>query len=99
MNWYDYPVCVPFGNPAYDTQYGGAHDMDVATPPNTLITALVPGVVTDISAPIWGKQVCLQIAGFSAPYMAYLHLSAVNPVLRSGFTVRAGDIIGWSGGC
>jgi hypothetical protein len=99
MNWYDYPVCVPFGNPNYDTLYGGSHDMDVRTPPNTMITALVDGTITDISAPTWGKQVCLQISGFRAPYMAYLHLAAVNPALHVGFAVKMGDIIGWSGGC
>lgn len=99
MNWHDYPICVPFGNPNYDAHLGGSHDMDVATPPNTPITALVDGVITDISAPTWGKQVCLQIEGFAASFMAYLHLAAVHPALRLGDRVKKGVIIGWSGGC
>jgi len=98
MKWFEYPICVPFGNPAYDAEYGGAHDLDVQTPPNTPITALLDGLITDISAPEWGKQVCLQIAGCTAPYMAYLHLSAVNPALKVGQRIKAGDLIGWSGG-
>lgn len=99
MNWYEYPVCVPFGLPNYDAHLGGSHDMDVRTPPNTPITALVPGIITDISSPSWGKQVCLKIEGFAAPYMAYLHLAAVNPALKPGDAVKKGDLIGWSGGC
>ena len=99
MNWYDYPVCVPFGNANYDAKLGGSHDMDVSTPPNTPIIALVPGVVSDISAPPWGKQVCVKVEGFAAPYMAYLHLAAVNPLLKVGEPINAGDLIGWSGGC
>jgi len=99
MKWYEYPICVPFGSTNFDTQYYASHDMDVATPPNTPITALVDGVVTDISAPPWGKQVCLQISGFKAPYMAYLHLSAVDPHWQIGYKVAEGDLLGWSGGC
>lgn len=99
MNWFEYPVCVPFGNPNYDSAYGGSHDMDVRTPPNTPITALIPGHITDISEPSWGKQVCLQVGGLPAPYMAYLHLSAVHPALAPGSPVNEGQLIGWSGGC
>lgn len=99
MFWYEYPVSVPFGNANYDAHLGGSHDMDVATPPNMPITALVPGVISDISAPPWGKQVCLKVEGFAAPYMAYLHLAAVNPALKIGQGIKDGDVIGWSGGC
>jgi hypothetical protein len=99
MNWFDYPICVPFGNPNYDARYGGSHDMDIRTPPNTPITSLVDGKITDISAPIWGKQVCLQIGGFTAPYTALLHLAATEPSLSIGKQVHYGDLIGWSGGC
>lgn len=73
--------------------------MDVRTPPNTPVTALWPGKVTDISAPLWGKQVCLQISGSPVPYMAYLHLSATHPALTVGSPVVKGELIGWSGGC
>lgn len=99
MNWYEYPISVPFGNPNYDAHLGGSHDMAFQVPPNTPITALVDGLITDISAPTWGKQVCLKIAGYAAPYMAYLHLAAVNPSLRVGQSISKGSLIGWSGGC
>lgn len=97
--WYRNPICVPFGNPNFDAHLGGSHDMDVLTKPNTPVTALVPGIVTDISEPPWGVQVCLKIEGFNAPYMAYLHLAAANPALKPGNAVKSGDLIGWSGGC
>lgn len=99
MQWFEYPVCVPFGNPNYDAALGGSHDMDVRTPPNTMITALADGVITDISAPAWGKQVCLKVSGYNAPYMAYLHLSAVHPSRHVGEAITTNTVIGWSGGC
>lgn len=100
MNWYEYPIVVPFGNPNYDSQLGGSHDMDVAPPPNCPVTALLPGTVCDLSAPSWGKQVGLQLDTpyNGVPYMAYLHLSAINPQLVIGGHVDTGDLIGWVGG-
>lgn len=101
MNWYDYKVGVPFGNANYDTGLGGSHDMTFLTPPNILITQIADGIVTDISAPSWGKQVCIKldkpINGHD--YFGILHLSAVNPALKPGDRMKIGDLVGWSGGC
>src|SRR6185312_10363685 len=97
--WFEYPICVPYASPHYDSQYGGSHDTDVRTPPNTPITALWPGKITDISSPLWGKQVCLQVQGLPAPFMAYLHMSATRPDLVPGSMISKGELIGWSGGC
>ncbi len=101
QTWFEYPVCVPFGNPNYDVALGGSHDMDVQCPPNTPITNIVNGTICDISSPSWGMQVGIQFDTpvNGNPYMAYLHLSAVNPSLSVGSHVGWGDLIGWSGGC
>jgi Peptidase family M23 len=98
--WYKYPICVPFGNPNYDVQYGGSHDMDIAAPPNYPVTALLPGTVSSVTAPPWGKQVGIKLDTpiNGVPYMAYLHLSATNPPLATGTYVNVGDLIGWVGG-
>jgi hypothetical protein len=99
MQWYDYPICVPFGDPNYDSGYGGAHDMDVQTPPNTPITALLPGTVRAIRRPSWGISIGIELDQRynGVPYMGYLHLAAVNVV--EGQHVNKGDLIAWSGGC
>jgi hypothetical protein len=101
MNWYEYPICVPFNDPNYDVQYGGSHDLDVATPPNTPITALLPGTISNVGTPVGGMQVGVKLdtAYHGIPYMNYLHLSAVRPGLSVGEHINAWDIIGWSGGC
>lgn len=100
MAWYNAPVSVPYAAAGYDVAMGGPHDMDLAETPNTPITALRSGTIVDLSAPPWGEQVGIQLdqpVG-NAPYMAFLHLSAVSPALQMGEHINAGDLIGWSGG-
>lgn len=100
MNFFDYPVCVPFGNTNYDTALGGSHDMDFAAPPNSSVISIVPGVISDISSPKWGKQVGVKmdhsINGHQ--YFAYLHLSAVDPSLKVEQRIELDHNIGWVGG-
>lgn len=100
MNWYEYPVCVPYGNPNYDAQLGGSHDMDVRTPLGTVVTALLSGTITDLSRPSWGEQICLKLdTPFNGvEYMAYLHIGYTEPSLKVGDHVDAGQVIGLSGG-
>lgn len=95
-----YPVVVPFGNPNFDSGLGGSHDMDVKPPINAPVHALLPGTISDVSAPSWGKQVCLKLDTpyNGIPYMGYLHLSATNPSLSVGQHIDAGTIVGWVGG-
>lgn len=99
-SWVGYPTSVPYGNASYDTGLGGSHDMDLKTPPDTEITFLLPGTITDISAPTWGKQVSLELDNpwQGVKYMAYLHLDAVNPTIKVGDHVTPGVVVGWSGG-
>ena len=102
ITWlYAYQICVPFGNTNYDTQLYASHDLDIATPPNTPITALLPGIISSIEASNWGKTIgiMLDVSYNSIPYMGYLHLSAVNPALQIGQHVSIGGLLGWSGGC
>ncbi len=98
--WFTYPIVVPFGNPNYDVNLGGSHDMDIGAPPNYPVTALLPGRVSSIIRPGWGVQVTLSLdtslAGVG--YMAYLHLSAIPASLQPGNHVNKGDVIGWVGG-
>jgi hypothetical protein len=99
--WYQYPICVPFGNPQFDSGVGGSHDLDVGPPPNMEVHSIVSGVVSDLSAPSWGKQVgiLLDTPVNGIRWFHYLHLSAINPKLTAnGQRVNVGDLIGWVGG-
>jgi len=99
--WYEYPVGVPFGNRNYDVALGGSHDLTLLCPPNTPVTSILTGVVSDISSPSWGKQVCITMdePEKGHPTFAYLHLAATNPQLLVGDKIGLEDSIGWSGGC
>lgn len=98
--WFMYPFTIRFGDPNSNVLLGGPHDLDVGPPANYPVTALLAGTIVDISAPIWGKQVGVQLDHpyNGIPYMAFLHLSAVNPALRKDQHVSVGDLIGWVGG-
>ncbi len=98
--WFMSPICVPFDNTNYDTQYGGSHDMDVQTPLGTPITSIVSGTVSSLTQPTWGWQIGIQLdqAINNAPYFAYLHLGAVKPGLAVGQHVALGELIAYSGG-
>lgn len=98
--WYTYPIVVPFGDPNYDSQMGGSHDLDVGAPANYPVTALLAGNVSSITSPPWGKQVGIRLVSpyNGIPFLAFLHLSAVNPSLRVGSRVVKNDLIGWVGG-
>lgn len=97
--WYEYPFGMTFGAGEFGFN-GQEHGADLETPIDTPITALLPGTVTDISSPSWGKQVTWKLDQpyNGIPYMYQIHLDAVNPVLQVGSHVNAGDLIGWSGG-
>jgi hypothetical protein len=99
MIWYEHSVSVPFGQG--DSLYGGAHDMAIACPPNTLITALLGGTIETVTSPPWGIQIGikLDVPYNGIPYMAYLHLAAVFPDIHIGLHIGKGYVIGYSGGC
>lgn len=100
-NWWDYPICVPFGNTHFDTGYYASHDLDVQTPPNTPVTFPLSGVLTTLTSPDWGQCVAWQLDHpyNGVPYASFLHLAAINPALQSGQHINPGDLAGWSGGC
>lgn len=100
MNWYLYPICVPFGNINYDTLYNGSHDLDLQTLPNTPITCLLSGTISSITRPTWGMQVGVKLDKpfNNIQYMSYLHLAAVRTDLMVGSHIKTDDLIGWSGG-
>jgi len=100
--WFMFEICVPFGNTNFNVAFGGAHDLDIGAPPNYPVTALLPGTIVSVTKPPpdWGEQVGVELdEPFNGiPFMAYLHLSAVNPALAVGRRVSKGDLIGWVGG-
>jgi hypothetical protein len=75
--------------------------MDVGTPPNTPITAILAGMVSSLTFPSWGIQlgIALNTPYNGAPFMAFLHLAATRPGLVVGSRINPGDLIAWSGGC
>lgn len=98
--WYNYDINVPYGDPNFDAGLGGSHDMDVRTPIDTPITALVGGVVSSVSSPTWGKQITVKMDNpvNGVPYIAYLHLDAIAPGIGVGTKLQPGTLIGYSGG-
>ena len=105
--WFMYDIVIQFGDPNCDIEYGGAHDLDIGAPPNYPVTALLPGHIASITdgknadgTAIWGRQVgvLLDQPYNGNPYLAYLHLSEVEPTLKVGDPVSKGDLIGWVGG-
>jgi hypothetical protein len=100
--WFLFDICVPFGNPNFNAAFGGAHDLDIGAPPNYPVTALLPGTIVSITKPPpeWGEQIGVELKEpFNGiPFMAYLHLSAVNPELVVGQPISTGHLIGWVGG-
>ena len=98
--WFMYPIVVPFGDPNFDSALGGAHDLDIGAPANYPVTALLPGTISDVSSPAWGRQVGVHLDGpfNNVPYMGYLHLSAVAPHIVPGYHVSVGEVLGWVGG-
>src|SRR6266568_850444 len=97
-DWFDYPWGIRFGTG--DVAMGGAHDATIKAPPNHPVTCIQPGTVCDLSSPDWGEQVGLKLDSpyNGHAYMVYLHLSAINPALKMGQHVNAGNLIGWVGG-
>lgn len=98
--WFMYPIVVTFGDTNVDKALYASHDMDFAAPANTPVTALVPGTISSLTAPMWGKQVGVKMDTpvNNVDYCAYLHLAAVNPQLTVGHHVNTGDLLGWVGG-
>ncbi len=88
--WFMFEICVPFGNTNFNVAFGGAHDLDIGAPPNYPVTALLPGTIVSVTKPPpdWGEQVGVELdEPFNGiPFMAYLHLSAVNPALPQAAT-------------
>jgi hypothetical protein len=108
--WFMYPFTIIFGDTSANWQLGGAHDLDIGAPANYEVTALLPGTISSITdgfsldshagRHIWGKQVGVELAVpyNGKRYMAYLHLSAVNPELSPRDSISKGHLIGWVGG-
>jgi len=106
--WFMFDIVVPFGVAGFDVQLGGAHDIDIGAPPNYEVTALLPGTISSITDGIdaktgtfkWGRQVGVELDEHfnGIRFMAYLHLSGVNPHLAENQPISKGDLIGWVGG-
>lgn len=98
--WWSYHVTQPYGLP-YEPGYGGHHGVDLATPMDTPITAVLPGTISSIDKKSsWGIEVGIKLdQPFNgATYMAVIHMDAVDPSLAVGQHVVPGTLLGWSGG-
>jgi hypothetical protein len=97
--WFEYPNRFQWGDTNVDSGLGGPHDITLLCPANYPVTSIVPGVIASITAPLWGKCVgiLLDTPVNGIGWFHYLHLSAVNPVLKVGQHVTD-DLIGWVGG-
>lgn len=95
--WYDFDVYTDKG-----WQGSTYWNTDVRTPLDTPITASLPGKVTDLGYFDWGGQVTVKVDDPSQNhgYKDYfvIHLDAINPELHVGTHVKAGTLLGWSGG-
>jgi hypothetical protein len=97
--WYEFDYTLLFGEG--DSAIGGEHGTDFDTPIDTPITFLLSGTITNISRPSWGLQVTWKLDTpylGTIPYAYQIHLDAINPDLQVGSHVKAGDLLGWSGG-
>ena len=101
---YQSPVLVPFGNPDMDIGLKGSHDETYGASPNMPVLCITPGVISDMSSPDWGKQIGILLdTPIVTPvgtkkWFHYLHLSAINPILKPGVHVDLNTILGWVGG-
>lgn len=93
--WYDYPVYSDYPATSY-------RNTDVGTPLDTPITASLPGFITFVGYEAWGGQVTWKVDDPSKvqgyPFAFVIHLDAINPNLRVGMHINAGDFLGYSGG-
>jgi hypothetical protein len=89
--WYQYKVTQ-----GYTVGHGGVHNgYDFATPVHTPLTALYDGVVTQHTGWYpWGGEVDIKTASGITQVWAHMDAETVHP----GDTVRAGQLIGYSGG-
>jgi hypothetical protein len=97
--WYDYPDLSNYGEvegKSYE------HGTDLETPPDTPMTAILPGTVTDVGYYPWGGQITWKLDNPSEAhnfgYEYIIHLDAINPAIRVGTHLNQGDFLGFSGG-
>lgn len=97
--WYDYQNLSNYGEierKSYE------HGTDLETPPDTPMTAILPGTVTDVGYYPWGGQVTWKLDNPSEAhnfgYEYIIHLDAINPAIRVGTHLNSGDFLGFSGG-
>lgn len=97
--WYDYPNLSNYGE-SEGKSY--EHGTDLETPPDTPMTAILPGTVTDVGYYPWGGQITWKLDNPSEAhnfgYEYIIHLDAINPAIKVGTHLNAGDFLGYSGG-
>ena len=88
-DWWTYPVTQGYNPP---TEFG----IDVGTPFHTAITDLLGGTVKATGYHPWGGEVDIATKSGLTEYV--LHLDQIAPGLNPGTAVKAGQVIGLSGG-
>lgn len=93
--WYQFTNLHNYG-------VGPEHGTDLETPPDTPMTAILAGTVTDVGYYPWGGQITWQLdnpsAAHGVPYEYIIHLDAINPQIKKGSHLDAGTFLGYSGG-
>lgn len=105
-----FPKCPPSGGPWYCNAFGESygqsyqgsteHGQDLNEPFHTNIFTPLGGVVTDASYHGWGGQVGIltQVPGLGKVVEYIQHLDVINPSLKPGSSIAAGQSVGLSGG-
>jgi len=89
MNWWDYLVTQAFNPPVEP-------GIDIGTPFHTAITAIDPGKVVSETFGGFGARVDVKTASGLTEY--YQHLDTIDPAVKVGSLVGAGEVLGLSGG-
>ncbi len=97
MSWLDFPVTHGY-YPNYNPNVGDTpHDaVDIGTPLDTPITALLPGTVKQADYAGWGGEIFIQPDDPKYPEYYYYHPDIVE--VKAGQHVNAGQEIALSGG-
>jgi len=105
-----FPKCPPSGGPWYCNAFGESygqsyqgsteHGQDLNEPFHTNIFTPLGGVVTDTSYHGWGGQVGIltQVPGLGKVVEYIQHLDVIDPNVKVGSPIAAGQSVGLSGG-
>lgn len=93
MEWWQYPVTNPYGLAGGEIDLGGHSGIDLGTPNNTPLYFPVAGKVIVADYQPWGGEVAVDNGNV---IFYFLHMNDIK--VKVGDTIRAGQVVGTSGG-